>query len=56
MQQNVNNSIALKANRLIAIDVINERLAVEPTEQNIAWLAACLTELEHAAANKQQGG
>ena len=34
------------ANRLLAFELINERLSIEPTVRNVAILADCMTALE----------
>ena len=37
-------------NKIIAADVINERLAITPTPENIQVLADCITTLENDCA------
>lgn len=40
---------AEKADRLIAIEILRERLDANVTEANIAHLAKCFTDIEHNA-------
>ena len=56
MSQNVSDNDIQQANRLIAFEVINERLSVECTYANVAFLAQCFTQLEKAAGKSDKKG